>query len=36
MEVLGMYSPYVKRYFQENQLSVFFFMAQITEIMLFS
>ena len=23
MEILGMYSPYVKRYFQENQLSVF-------------
>ena len=36
MGVLGLYLPYVKRYFQEHQLSAFFFMAQITQILLFS
>ena len=36
MEILGMCLPYVKRYFQEHQLSVFFFMAQITQILLVS
>ena len=28
--------PYVKRYFQEHQLSAFLFVAQITQILLFS
>ena len=36
MEVLSLCLPYVKRYFQEHQLSVFFFMNQITQILLFS
>ena len=27
---------WVKRYFEENQLTAFFFMAQITQILLFS
>ena len=36
MEVSGMCLPYVKRYFQEHQLSLFFFMAQITQILSFS
>ena len=36
MGVLGLCLPYVKRYFQEHQLSAFFFMAQITQILLFS
>ena len=35
MEVLGMCLPYLKRYFQEHQWSVFFFVAQITQILLF-
>ena len=33
---LSLCLPYVKRYFQEHQLSAFFFMAQITQIVLFS
>ena len=36
MKVLGICLPYVKRYFQEHQLSVFFSMDQITQILLFS
>ena len=36
MEVLGWCLPYVKRYFQEHQWSTFLFMAQITQILLFS
>ena len=36
MKVLGLCLPYVKRYFQEDQLSVFFFMAEITKVLLFS
>ena len=35
-EVLGMCLPCVKMYFQENQRSTFSFMAQITQILLFS
>ena len=35
MEVLGLFLPYVKRYFQEHQLSVFFFTNQITQNLLF-
>ena len=35
MEVLEMHLPYIKRYFQEHQLSVFFFMNKITQIPLF-
>ena len=31
-EVLGLCLPYVKRHFKDHQLSVFFFMAQITQI----
>ena len=34
MELLSLCLPYVKRYFREHQLSAFFFMAQITQIML--
>ena len=33
---LGMCLPYVNRYFQEHQWSAFLFMAQITQILLFS
>ena len=36
MEVLGLHLPYIKRYFQKDQLSVSYFMAQITQILLFS
>ena len=36
MEVSSLCLPYVKRYFQEHQLSESFFMAQITQILLFS
>ena len=36
MKVLGLCLPYVKRYFQEHQLSVFFFMVQTTQILMFS
>ena len=36
VKVLGICLPYVKRYFQEHQLSVFFSMDQITQILLFS
>ena len=36
MEVLGMCLPYVQRYFQEHQLSVFFCMAQTNHFLLFS
>ena len=35
MEVLGLHLPYIKRYFQKHQLSAFYFMAQITQILLF-
>ena len=35
-EVLGMYAAYIKTYFQEYQQSAFVFMAQITQILLFS
>ena len=35
MEVLGLFLPYVKRYFQEHQLSVFFFTNQITQNLFF-
>ena len=35
MEVLSLCVPFIKRYFQEHQLSAFFFMAQITQIVLF-
>ena len=35
MEVLGLCLSYVKRYFQEHQLSVFFFTNQITQNLLF-
>ena len=35
-ESLGLCLPYVKRYFQEHQWSTFLFMAQITQILLFS
>ena len=35
-EVLGICLPCVKMYFQENQRSTFSFMAQITQILLFS
>ena len=35
MEVLGMCLPYVKMYFQDHQLSLFFSMAQLTQILLF-
>ena len=35
MEVLGLCLPYIKRYFQEHQLSVFFFMVQTTQILMF-
>ena len=35
-EVLGMYAAYIKTYFQEYQPSAFVFMAQITQILLFS
>ena len=34
MELLSLCLPYVKRYFREHQLSAFFFMAQIIQIML--
>ena len=33
VKVLGMCLPYVKRYFQEHQWSVFFFMTQITYLL---
>ena len=33
MEVLSLCLPYVKRYFQEHQLSAFLSMAQITQIL---
>ena len=36
IEVLSMCLAWVKRYFEENQLTAFFFMAQITQILLFS
>ena len=36
MEVSSLCLPYVKRYFQEHQLSESFFMAQITQTLLFS
>ena len=36
MKGLGICLPYVKRYFIEHQWSVFFFRAQITQILLFS
>ena len=35
-EVLGMYAAYIKTYFQEYQQSAFVFMAQITQVLLFS
>ena len=35
MKVLGLCLPYIKRHFQKHQWSVFFFMAQITHIVLF-
>ena len=35
MKVLGLCLYYLKRDFQEQQLSAFFFMAQITQILLF-
>ena len=34
MELLDMYLSYIKLYFQEVQWSVFFFMAQITQVLL--
>ena len=36
MELLDMYLSYIKLYFQEVQWSVFFFMAQITQVLLCS
>ena len=36
MEVLGMCLPYVIRYFREKQWIAFLFMAQITQVLLFS
>ena len=36
VKVLGLCLPYVKRYFQEHQLYVFFCMAQTNQILLFS
>ena len=36
VEVLGLCLLYIKRYFQEHQFSGFFFMAEITQILLFS
>ena len=36
MEVLDLYLPYMKRYFQEHQQIIFFFVAQITQTLLFS
>ena len=35
MKVLGVCLYYLKRDFQEHQLSAFFFKAQITQILLF-
>ena len=35
-EVSRLCLPYLKMYFEEQQLSAFFFMAQITQIFLFS
>ena len=32
MESLGMWLPYVKRYFEDHQWSAFLFMAQMTQI----
>ena len=34
MELLDMYLSYIKLYFQEVKWSVFFFMAQITQVLL--
>ena len=36
MEVLGLHLPYIKRYFQKHQLSASYFLAQVTQILLFS
>ena len=35
LEVLGIFPTYVKRYFQEQQWSAFFFRAQVSHILLF-
>ena len=35
MEVLSLCLPYLKKHFQDHQLSVLFFMAEISQIHLF-